>query len=305
MKTSNSGIIFDIQRCSMYDGPGIRTTVFLKGCPLSCKWCHNPESQSLHPQLAFYSNRCTLCGQCSKLCPDVHKIHNNLHTVNYSSCTSCTKCCTACPSDALKIIGKSITVDEIITIVKKDIIYYKQTSGGVTITGGEPFFQYGFLKEILIAAKAENIHTCVETCGYTSTQFLADSSDYVDLYLFDYKVTSTDLHKKYTGVDNVQIRKNFEFLYSQEKKMILRCPVIPGYNDTIEHFQGIAQMERRFRNLDGIEIMPYHSLGTEKAEAIGKPNEISAPTADESVKADWRKLLISSGCSRAVVETII
>lgn len=308
METSATGIIFDLQRCSMYDGPGIRTTVFLKGCPLNCKWCHNPESQCSHPQLAFYPANCTLCGRCSRLCPDVHKIQNNLHQVDFSLCKQAcmvhSKNCEAiCPSGALKIIGKAVTRDEIIEIAKKDILYYEQTGGGLTISGGEPFSQYPFLEALLTAAKAAKIHTCVETCGYTSQKLLAQSSPYIDLFLFDYKVTSPRLHKEFTGADNQQILNNLEYLYHQNKKIILRCPIIPGYNDTKEHFHGIARMEQKFPHLAAIEIMPYHSLGREKAAAIGGNYQVKAPTADDAIKSNWKEQLKRSGCSQAVVDS--
>lgn len=302
MNDSITGTIFDIERCSMYDGPGIRTTVFLKGCPLSCKWCHNPESQSVHPQLSFRADKCTLCGKCEELCPEVHQIISS-HTVNYSHCKACGKCVASCPSDALKIIGKTTSVEDVMDIVKKDSSYYRQTGGGLTVSGGEPFAQPLFLKELLCAAKKEEIHTCIETCGYTTKQNLRSVLPYVDIFLFDYKETSPKLHEQYTGVDNEQIIEMFRFLYEQNKKIILRCPIIPGYNDTEEHFRGIAAMEQQYPRLSGIEIMPYHNLGRAKAIAVGKDYEISAPTADEALKNHWKKQLLACGCSAAVIQS--
>lgn len=303
MNLSATGTVFDIQRCAMHDGPGIRTTVFLKGCPLSCKWCHNPESQTMHTQLAFFAEKCTLCGRCVLLCPQVHNITHNFHTVNYSNCKSCGKCTKLCPSHALSIFGKQVSVSDIIEIVKKDIIYYQQTGGGLTVSGGEPFLQHDFLKELMMAAKAEQLHTCVETSGFTPIQYMKEVSPYIDLFLFDYKVTSPSLHKKFTGVDNALILQNLQFLYQQDKPILLRCPIIPGYNDTPEHFSGIHRMEVAYPNLIGIEILPYHNLGRAKATAIGQYYEISSPTADIHLKSKWKEQMSACGCSSSILQS--
>lgn len=298
-----TGTVFDIQRCSMHDGPGIRTSVFFKGCPLSCKWCHNPESQSIKQQLAFYSDKCTFCGKCATLCPEVHQLHGMQHTLDLAACTFCGSCEKRCPSHALKVIGKTVSVEEIMDVVRKDRNYYKQTGGGLTVTGGEPFSQFEFLKELLKAAKKEQIHTCVETCGYVRWDRLEELLPFVDLFLFDYKVTSPELHKQNTGVDNFLILENLERLYEHQKKTVLRCPVIPGYNDTMEHFKGIAWMERKYPCLEGIEIMPYHNLGKAKAFAIGKDYEVTAATADSDQKTVWKRKLAEAGCSHKVVDS--
>lgn len=303
MSTVLTGTVFDIQRCSMHDGPGIRTSVFFKGCPLSCRWCHNPESQSIRRQLAFYSDSCRLCGMCSSLCPDVHQITDGVHTVHHSACTFCGKCVDRCSHHALKIIGRQTTVEEIMEVVRKDIRYYKQTGGGLTVTGGEPFSQFDFLKGLLRITKKEQVPTCVETCGHTSQACLNEILPDVDLFLFDYKETNPKLHKQYTGVDPHLIMDNFQFLYSSHKHIILRCPLIPGYNDRPEHFCGIAKMEQRYPLLAGIEIMPYHNLGKAKAHAIGRSYDIAAATADDDLKALWKKELAKAGCSPLVIDS--
>lgn len=303
MDDLKTGIVFDIERCSMYDGPGIRTTVFLKGCPLSCKWCHNPESQKCLPELAFYSNLCTHCGKCAQICPSVHKVSRQTHKVNYKNCKVCGKCAAACPADALKIIGRQVQIREIMEILRKDMPYFETTSGGLTVSGGEPFGQYIFLQELLQSAKSENIHTCIETCGFTSREKLDGVLPFTDLFLFDYKVTSPELHKKFTGVDNHLILENFRYLYNKGKQIILRCPVIPGYNDTPEHFQAICSMEKQYPDLRGIEIMPYHSLGREKAAAVNKTYEVTAPTVDEDTKQNWREQLKSFGASDSILNS--
>lgn len=303
MDDLKTGIVFDIERCSMYDGPGIRTTVFLKGCPLSCKWCHNPESQKCLPELAFYSNLCTHCGKCAQICPEVHKVSAHAHKVIFKDCKTCGKCAKICPTGALKMIGKPVRIREIMEILRKDMPYFEATSGGLTVSGGEPFGQYIFLLQLLQSAKAENIHTCIETCGFTSREKLDGVLPFTDLFLYDYKVSSPELHKQFTGVDNHLILKNFRYLYSLGKQIILRCPVIPGYNDTEEHFRSICDMEKQFPNLAGIEIMPYHSLGREKAAAVNRSYEVTAPTVDEAAKQIWKKRLASLGAGKGILSS--
>lgn len=303
MNQSITGIIFDIQRCSMHDGPGIRTTVFLKGCPLSCKWCHNPESQSLQPQLGFFKDKCSLCGKCQDICPQVHTLMANTHTISYSDCRACGNCINICPNKALTVFGKKVSVTEVIDVIRKDMIYYQQTGGGITISGGEPFMQHNFLKELLITAKIEGISTCVETSGFVSRPHLTELMPYIDLFLFDYKATSPKRHKEFTGVDNGLILDNLRYLYDNEKQLFLRCPIIPGYNDIEEHFRGIRHMELTFPNLSGIEILPYHDLGRGKAHAIGQCYTISEPTADVKLKSQWKEKLAACGCSQSVIQS--
>lgn len=296
-------MLIDIQRCSMYDGPGVRTSVFLKGCPLSCKWCHNPESQSFRPQLAFHSGLCSGCKSCALVCPDVHSFPNDQHRVDFSKCITRGKCIENCPTGALKIYGKEFTVDEVMEIVKRDRVYYEQTGGGLTISGGEPFAQFEFLILLLKAAKSEHIHTCVETCGYATRNIFVEAMPYIDLFLYDYKITSPKIHEVFTGVDNKLILDNLSFLYDNNKKIILRCPIIPGINDNTEHFYRIYQMEKRYPNLVGIEIMPYHDFGKDKANAIGKTYEITAATVNVEIKNIWRKQLRDCGCSPNTVNS--
>lgn len=304
MNQSIAGTVFDIQRCAMHDGPGIRTTVFLKGCPLSCKWCHNPESQAIQPQLAFYSEKCTRCEKCKAVCPNhVHSVTGQSHTVSHFDCTACGKCVDVCPNHALKIFGRQMTVKEIMEIVKKDHVYYETAGGGLTVSGGEPFMQHVFLKELLMAVKEAHIHTCIETSGFVSRKILEEIMPYIDFFLYDYKVTTSKLHKAFTGADHVVILDNLRYLYGQGKQILLRCPIIPDYNATEVHFAGIHHMETEFPNLAGIEILPYHNLGRGKAAAIGQIYEISAPTTNQEVKNQWKKQMTACGCSQAILDT--
>lgn len=303
MDDLRTGIIFDIERCSMYDGPGIRTTVFLKGCPLSCKWCHNPESQRSLPELAFHSEQCICCGNCAQVCPSVHTVTKLRHKVERKLCKTCGKCLSVCPTGALKIVGRQIRIREIIEILKRDKSFFDSTGGGLTVSGGEPFSQYIFLRQLLKCAKEEDIHTCIETCGFTTQEKLDGVLPFTDLFLFDYKVTASEAHKEYTGVDNRMILDNFHYLYSAGKQIILRCPIIPGYNDTVEHFQAICDIEKQFPSLAGIEIMPYHSLGREKAAAVNRPYEITSPTVSDLTKQRWKKRFIALGAGKSLIDS--
>ncbi len=265
-----TGIIFDILRFSIHDGPGIRTTIFLKGCPLKCEWCHNPESQSFKPQLSFNAEKCLNCFECVNACPNhVHKIKDGIHFVDWNLCKSQGECVKVCSSNALKIIGEKKSIIEIIEEVKKDIQYYKKSGGGVTISGGEPLAQFKFTKELLIALKHEGIHTCIDTCGFAKEEYYKAILPYTDLFLFDYKLTDSSKHKKYTNVDNDLILSNLNFLYKNNAEIILRCPIIPGINDNEKHFNGIKELIKKYPNLKAVELMPYHNLGKDKAARIG------------------------------------
>lgn len=226
-----------------------------------------------------------------------------LHTVQYSNCTQCGKCVDVCPSSALKLFGYTAAAEDLIQLVCRDIPYYKETGGGLTISGGEPFFQYSFLLELLKTAKENNISTCVETCGYVTTQKLNEALPYIDFFLYDYKETSPVRHKQFTGVDNILILNNLDFLYHCGKNITLRCPVIPGYNDTPEHFKGIAAIEQKYPNLNGIEILPYHDMGKTKAAAIGASYQISDSTADSELKAKWKERMLQCKCSSKVLDS--
>lgn len=267
---SQKGIVFDIQRCSLHDGPGIRTTVFLKGCPLSCEWCHNPESQSFNPQLGYFNEKCQGCRLCESVCREsVHQFEGEHHVVNHKRCTACGKCVDICPSKALKIYGQKVTVDEIIKIVLLDQTYYEETGGGLTISGGEPLSQLLFTKCLLIAAKSAGIHTCIETSGFAPTTSILEVMPYTDYFLFDYKIAGESNHRKHTGVGQKLILQNLDTLYNNEKKILLRCPIIPGINDNDTHNEAIQALTRKYPFLEGVELLPYHDLWRTKAEAIG------------------------------------
>lgn len=297
---SEKATVFDIQRGSLHDGPGIRTTIFLKGCPLDCLWCHNPEATSSKRQLFFHYDKCTQCGDCTKVCPEnVHQIIDNVHTIDYDKCNFCGKCVEACNYSALKIIGNEMSVEEVMKEVIRDIDFYENSGGGITLSGGEPLFRFSFSKDILSHCKELNIHTCVETSGFVSPHKFQQILPLVDVLLFDYKLTGSDAYKKYTGVSNQAILENLNAAYQFGISIILRCIVIPGINDTDEHFEAIAALEKKYPKLKSIEILPYHDMGNNKRTSIGRIGTLtSLKTVVPEVSQNWIKNLRKLGCEK-------
>lgn len=293
-----NGTIFNIQKFCVNDGPGIRTTVFLKGCPLKCTWCHNPESQTLSPELMFYTDKCILCGICEQVCDNLcHKISNGIHIFDRTDCAKCFKCIAA-DCGALEKVGEEKSSEEIICEVLKDKIFYDNSGGGITLSGGEPLCQFDFALDILKKSKENGLHTAIETCGFTASDKLCEIAEYVDLFLFDYKETNPELHKKFTGVDNKLIMDNLELLNKINKDVILRCPIIPSFNDRAEHFKGICDIANKFKNILHIELEPYHSLGEGKYISLGQ-NEHKFTAPDEAQKDIWLQT-IRNGTSKTV-----
>lgn len=279
-------LVFDIQRFSVNDGPGIRTTIFLKGCNLNCLWCHNPESKSLKKELMFYPSKCIGCNECVNMC-DLHTIVDGVHKIGRNECIVCGKCVTNCVG-ALEICGKEISVEEVIKIVLKDIDFYKNSGGGITISGGEPLLNIDFTKELLMEAKKYNIHTAIETSGYASWDDILKIIPYVDLFLWDIKETNPYLHKKYTGVNNELIIENLFKLNETGKEIVLRCPIIPSLNDREEHLKMIGELAEKLSSVIRVDVEPYHNLGKSKSESIGKKyilDDISSPS--EIMVSKW------------------
>lgn len=262
-----TGKVFDIQRFSVYDGPGIRTNVFFKGCPLKCLWCHNPESQSFKPQLMFYAHKCTVCGKCREIC-------NNTHTPR---CNACGKCAEICENGARQISGYDISSEDVLKKVLRDKPFYETSGGGVTLSGGEPFAQPDFALEILSLCKENGLNTAVETCGFVSAEIIEKAAPVVDLFLFDIKGIDEDLHMKNTGVSNSLILRNAEYIMKNGLPVRFRMPYVPGFNDG--ELPAISEFTKGF----GLELMAYHSTGVGKYSALGRdyiPGEM--PDADKS-----------------------
>ncbi|MBE5817492.1 MAG: glycyl-radical enzyme activating protein [Clostridiales bacterium] len=268
--TNISGTIINVQHFCVDDGPGIRTTVFLKGCPLRCAWCHNPESQSNACEYMFRQYKCTDCGICASVCKNgVHSFENGIHNVNRERCGLCGKCTLTCCADALEISGREITVCEIMDEVLADRVFYKR-SGGVTISGGEPLFQSEFTFALLLACKDKGIHTCIETCGYGKAEDIKRIAELCDIFLFDYKLTDSALHKKYTGVNNELILENLKLICAMGASVILRCPMIPDVNMNEDHYNAIAELANKYPNVQEIHLEPYHPMGIGKAVSLGR-----------------------------------
>lgn len=279
-------VIFDIQRFCIHDGPGIRTTVFFKGCPLKCTWCHNPESQSHKSELAFFKHKCTLCGKCLSVCP-VHKIKDGIHFLDKSNCNLCGKCQKVCPSSALEIIGSLHDTEDLLQEALKDKTFYETSGGGITLSGGEPLSQPNACEELLIRAKQEGLNTCVETCGFASEEVILKIAKHTDIFLYDYKLTNPQEHIKHCGVSNDIIISNLKLLNKIGKKIVLRCPIIPTINDNEEHFDGIAKLASELENINKVEIMAFHLLGFDKYDALQKENLLVGYNKMEEAQKNW------------------
>lgn len=290
-------MILDIYRCSINDGPGIRTTVFLKGCNLRCIWCHNPESHSIKQTLRYLKEKCTYCKRCELVCTKgVHKFilsnENLIHEINRDNCLLCGECENTCLTEALTILGKEMSVEQVLEIVLKDKEYYKASNGGVTISGGEPLIQPDFTHELLKQCKKNNIHTCIETAGNLNKKVIDKIIDVTDLILYDFKASNPNMQKKYTNGDYNLIINNLKYLNEKKKKVWLRCPIIPTINDTEEHFNKIVEISIKFNNIEQVELIPYHNYGKDKWEQIGydyKLKELN--TVSKEKKEEWISIL--------------
>lgn len=271
MEWKTEGIIFQIQRFSVYDGTGIRTNVFLKGCPLRCIWCHNPEGMSPENQICYTPEKCISCGACTAVCPQgAHRMERGSHILEFARCRSCMKCTEEiCWSGAIREEGRICSVSQVMEEVLADQAYYHRSGGGMTLSGGEPFCQPDFAIALLQAAKEHGLNTAVETCGMGRGDTFEEAACYTDQFLFDYKVTGEELHKKVAGVSQTPILRNLDLLDSLSADLILRCPMVPGINDNREHYRGIGEVVRRHSHIREIHIMPYHALGNGKYRKLG------------------------------------
>ncbi len=280
-----SGMIFDIKRYAINDGPGIRTAVFLKGCPLDCWWCHNPEGKSASPQLMFRDNRCKACKECLTVCPTGAISWDDGPGIDWNRCDSCGKCADSCYAGALEMVGREITVHQLVEEIRRDIPFYDQSGGGVTFTGGEPMQQREFLKQALSECKRSNIHTAVDTCGYAPWESFDALLHLVDLFLFDVKLINPDLHREYTSLPNQMILENLQKLSVAGARIIVRVPFIPGINDDLENQDAIRAFLAELPHLEQVELMPYHETGVAKYKALGMEYMLAGtqPPTDECI----------------------
>lgn len=266
------GRIIKIQRFSIQDGPGIRTTIFLKGCPLKCLWCSNPESQSLNPEIMFNKAKCIQgCNECIKACPVKAIIKkDSFISINREKCIGCEDCVKACPSEALTFIGKLIEAKQVIEEIKKDKAFYEKSNGGITISGGEPLFQAKFTKEILKLCKKEGMHTALDTSGYGDWKKIKEILKYTDLVLYDLKHMDPFMHIKYTGVSNEIILKNALKISKEKVDLRIRVPIIPTINDSMDNLAKLAKFIKKLERIEEIDFLPYHRLGISKYEMLDK-----------------------------------
>ena len=265
------GQILNIQHFCVDDGPGIRTTVFFKGCPLRCAWCHNPETYERGVEIMYRPDRCRGCLACVAVCPTgAHRAQDGVHTLDRTDCIRCGACATVCTPNALERAGNEMSAEEILRDVLSDRIFYETSNGGVTLSGGEPTAQPDLAVAILEGLRREGIHTAMETSGVCSPDVLDALIPLVDLFLLDWKHSDEEMHKKYTGVSNRRVRETLARLEACGASVHLRCPLIPGVNDTEAHIEGIASLANSHTCIQKIDLEPYHPLGVGKAEAIGK-----------------------------------
>ncbi len=266
----NSAVITNIQGYSIHDGPGIRTVVFFKGCPLSCRWCANPECISKEPQIGFINSLCQQCGKCLDACPNnAIRIGEDTHRIDYSCCEACGKCRDNCSYGALIKYGDLMTVEEVWDAVKRDKMFYDASNGGVTVSGGEPLLHPVFVRELFEICRNEHIGTCVETCGFVDSNAFLEVLPVTDRFLFDLKHLDSDTHKEYTGHHNNKILKNAAFLIDHDADVVFRQPLIPGVNDSRINIEATAEF---LKNLDekalSLELMPFHRMGQDKYKAL-------------------------------------
>jgi pyruvate formate lyase activating enzyme len=287
------GIVFNIQRFSIHDGPGIRTTVFAKGCPLKCAWCSNPESQKLFPQLMVREVKCTRCGRCAEACPDnaISLTEEHGRKINWDLCSQCFKCTEVCIYESLGIIGKDMGIEEIVKEVEKDRIFYKNSGGGVTISGGEPLLQNKFVLNLIKAFKEKDINTALDTCGYVSEEVFREILPFVDLLLLDIKQLDSERHQKYTGVDNSLILTN-ALTFSKKVRTWFRIPLIKDFNDSPEDIRKIAEMASEL-GVEKISLLPYHEGGKSKSFQIGNMYSIPMAKAPDNDHIQRLKNIVS------------
>lgn len=263
------GLVFNIQRFSLHDGPGIRTTIFLKGCNLSCKWCSNPEGIASNVDIFIYDEKCIRCGSCREVCRmDAIISLQGTARIDPSKCTKCMRCVEICPTCSLESVGSFFTADDLVNIVEKDYLFYRNSQGGVTLSGGDPLYQWQFSLRILKACQERGIHTALDTSGFSPWEAMSEVLNYVDLVLFDIKHLDPSAHLKATGVSNRLIIDNF-LATARKVDTWLRFPIIPGFNDSIQHVRQLAELAAK-AGVKKVSLLPFHEWGRSKYNRLGR-----------------------------------
>ena len=281
-----TGRITDIKRFAVHDGNGIRTTVFLKGCPLNCVWCHNPEAISPKPQIAYYAHKCIGCGECISYCPHSAHTMDTGHVFHRDSCVACGQCASHCLGEAITFYGREMTSDEILDILLEDRIFYESSNGGITLSGGECLMQADFCEELLKKCKNNGLHTAVDTCGFVSKGNLDKVIPYTDIFLYDIKAMDEDVHIRCTGRSNALILENLKYLNDKGCKVEVRIPYVPGYND--DQMDKIRGFLSGMTNITKVKVLAYHNFAGSKYEALGMENTmpLNLPSKDEIARAE-------------------
>lgn len=272
--------ITDIKRFAVHDGDGIRTTVFFKGCPMKCAWCHNPETISAKRQLGFFEHKCTLCGRCASVC-SCHKTKGGRHVFERESCSACGKCAAVCPAEALEIFGEEMECDALLDILVRDKSFYESSGGGVTLSGGECLLQADFCTELLKKLKDAGISTAVDTCGYVPQSSIQKVMPFADIFLYDIKAIDRAVHVSCTGMPNEIILENLKYIDGCGKRSEIRIPYVPGFNDN--QIEKIGEFLAGLKHVSAVRVLPYHNYAASKYAALGMENTLppQLPGAEE------------------------
>jgi pyruvate formate lyase activating enzyme len=296
-------VVLSIARMTLHNGPGIRTLILFKGCPLWCLWCSTPEGQKEEPEIAIYPDKCIHCSRCVPVCP-LHAIHltNETISINRSECDSCGRCADVCHAEAIRLLGQRMTVEELVKEAKKDMVFYKHSGGGVTLSGGEPLLNPDFVLQLLQALKEEGIGVGVDACGHVPWAGIEPMLPYIDFFLWDMKHMDSQKHREFTGVSNELILKNAHSVSDRNIPLYIRIPVIPGYNDSEENIKATCEFARGLSSLVEVDLLPLHHLGKARYDSLNRDYPIAdIPLVTDGVLQHIKRLVESYGLKSNIV----